>query len=151
MKNKALCVLFCTMLLMMASACGVKTTVSGLTTEMIEGTQGTQAVSPAETTGKKPADDVVNAIDLANCFGNNSPNIVYLKAAVIAAVVDADVTNSVPGEGAGETAALPAGTVLYPANPDPADILIFTEDMDFITYQGMRIHINTAISSDGNI
>jgi len=152
MKNKALCVLFCIMLLLMVSACGVKkTTVSGQTTEMVESTQSTQAASSAETTGKKPADDVVNAIDLADWFGNNSSNIVYLKDAVTGAVVDADVTNTIPGEGADETAALPAGTILYPANPDPVDILIFTEDMDFITYQGVRIHINTAISSDGSI
>jgi len=152
MKKKAVLVLFCFALLLMASACGVKkTNMSEQTTEMITSTQDAQEHSSAETAGQKPADDVVNAIDLSDYFVDKSGNIVYLKAAVSAAVVDSDVTNTIPGEGAGETAELSAGTVLYPANPDPADILIFSEDMDFITYQGAEIHIKTALSSGGNI
>jgi len=151
MKKKAELVLFCFVILLMASGCGVKkTTVSEQTNEMIAGTQVTQAAESAETTGQKAADEVVNAIDLSDWFVDKSDNVVYLKTDVSAAVVDADVTNTIPGEGAGETAALPAGTVLYPANPDPMDVLAFAEDMDFITYQGVRVHISTGISSDGN-
>ena len=112
MKKKAELVLFCFVILLMASGCGVKkTTVSEQTNEMIAGTQVTQAAASAETTGQKAADEVVNAIDLSDWFVDKSDNVVYLKTDVSAAVVDADVTNTIPGEDAGETAALPAGTV----------------------------------------
>lgn len=152
MKKRIGFFLFCLVLLLMASACDAKRTdVSGQMTDMTSSTQSSQAASSAETTVQKHSDEAVNAVDLSNCFGINSPSIVYLKAAVSAAVVDSDVTNTLPGEGEGETAALSAGTVLYPANPDPMEILIFTEDMDFITYQGVRVHINTAAASDGSL
>jgi len=152
MKKRMGFILFFLVILMIASACGAEgTDVSGLTTDMTASTQSSQASSSVETTGQQPTAGAVNPVDLSACFIDKSDNIVYLKAAVSASVVDSDVTNTIPAEGEGETAVLSAGTVLYPANPDPMDLLIFTEDMDFITYQGMRININTAKSSDGSI
>lgn len=125
--------------------------MSGQTAEVTENTHGVTTVSQAETSIETPAEESVDAVDLTSCFVDQSNNIVYLKTAVTAAVVDADATNHTPAESAGEKAELSAGTILHPADLQPGDIVTFSANMDFITFQGARVHIDTAVSADGSV
>ena len=152
MKYRIVCMFMCLVLLVMASACGgPSTSLPVQTSDVTESVQSTRTAVTEETTVQETAGNSAEAMDLTYFFVDNPGNIVYIKTDITAVVVDADVTNTIPIERAGEAAVLPAGSVLYPAHLKPGVTISFAADMDFITYQGVEIHINTAVSADGTI
>lgn len=116
---------------------------------MTASANATPAATSDQATVKASISDPIKTLDLDTCFNQNPVNIVYLKADVTAAIVDNNVTNTIPGEGAGEKVTLPAGTVFYPTNSAPGSLPSFTADVNFITFQGTEIHISTSVSNDG--
>jgi len=158
MIKRILCVLMSAVVLMIVSACGESKNNDIDQTNSI--VIVTDAAIPASTPSSREetsaaketiAEDetvaAVNPMENAQWY-----NTLFLKSDIKATVVDEDITNTVPNEGAGTQIILPLGTVLFPENISQDSYLFsFSEDMDFYTVLGSRVHISAQKSESGDI
>jgi len=155
MSKKLLCLVFALSIILTSTACGVdnKGVFDFITeaTQITEESSSAASASQAETTEAGPPGDYTNAIDLESCFSGYPQQIVYLKNDVNAVVVDADVTNNIRKEGLNTNERLLAGTVLCPAYAETIADVVMNESVNFITYQGMAVHIATSVSDNGEV
>jgi len=158
MIKRILCILVSAIVLMIASGCGESKNNAADQTNSIVIISDAALPSSAqssreetsvekETTAADETVAAVNPLEYAQWF-----NTLYLKSDIKATVVDEDITNTVPDEGAGTQKILPIGTVLFPANISQDSCFpSFAEDMDFYTASGSSVHIAAQKSESGEI
>jgi len=158
MIKRILCVLMSVAVLMIASACGErKNNDTDQTSSIVIVTDATipsstpssreETSAAIETIAEDETIAAVNPLENAQWY-----NTLFLKSDIKVTVVDEDITNTVPNEGAGTQIILPLGTVLFPENiSQNSDLPSFSEDMDFYTALGSCVHIAAQKSESGDI
>lgn len=158
MIKRMLCILVSITILLIASACGdSKNNTADLSNSSITITEATLPLATPSTLQETSQEKVttaanepvtaVNPLEFAQWY-----NTLYLKSDVKATIVDEDISNTVPNEGADTQIIIPLGAVLIPANISPVYYeFSFTEEMDFYTVTGSQVHIAAQKAESGDI
>jgi len=158
MIKRMLCILVSITVLLISSACGESNSNAADQTNSIviatEATLSSSAPSSREetsevnvTTAANEPVAAINPLESAQWY-----NTLYLKSDVKATIVDEDITNTVPNEGADTQIIIPIGTVLIPANISPEYYeFSFSEEMNFYTITGSQVHITAGKDASGEL
>lgn len=158
MIKRMLCILVSITVLLISSACGESNSnAADQTNSIVIATEVTlpssapttleETSEEMETTASNEPVAAINPLESAQWY-----NTLYLKSDVKATIVDEDITNTVPNEGADTQIIIPIGTILIPANISPEYYeFSFTEEMDFYTVAGSQVHIAAEIAGSGDI
>jgi len=158
MIKRMLCILVSITVLLISSACGESNNnAADQTNSIIIATEAALSSSAPsaleETSGEKETTAanepvaVLDPLEFAQWY-----TTLYLKSDIKAAIVDEDITNTVPNEGADTQIILPIGTVLIPANISPEYYeFSFSEEMNFYTITGSQVHIAAQKDASGDI